>query len=250
MRAAICILALGLLAACDYPDDRGAGFGGPNSAREQELTGNQSMQLPQVSTVPLPGGSDSPSDIAAQTAAALAASSGAGAGGAGINPIETGEPPSAVPGSSIMAPEASQTLPAPSVNQFGISRENDFEAVSESRTIESDAERIARTRAQYQVVEPTPLQPRPSEAQPDIVRFALNTRHQRGTKMYPRSPIRLGARTESRCAAYPSADQAQIAFLAKGGPERDKLGLDPDGDGFACGWDPASFRQAVHAQSE
>jgi hypothetical protein len=33
--------------------------------------------------------------------------------------------------------------------------------------------------------------------------------------------------------------------LANGGPERDKEGLDPDGDGFACGWDPRPFRSAL-----
>jgi hypothetical protein len=38
---------------------------------------------------------------------------------------------------------------------------------------------------------------------------------------------------------------AQIAFLERGGPKRDTLGLDPDGDGFACYWDPAPFRKAV-----
>ena len=47
------------------------------------------------------------------------------------------------------------------------------------------------------------------------------------------------------CGKYPSDDQAQIAFLDRGGPERDRLGLDPDGDGYACGWDPAPFRNAV-----
>jgi hypothetical protein len=29
--------------------------------------------------------------------------------------------------------------------------------------------------------------------------------------------------------------------LARGGPDKDPRGLDPDGDGFACGWDPAPF---------
>jgi hypothetical protein len=32
--------------------------------------------------------------------------------------------------------------------------------------------------------------------------------------------------------------------LSNGGPERDRLGLDPDGDGFACYWDPTPFRLA------
>ena len=38
---------------------------------------------------------------------------------------------------------------------------------------------------------------------------------------------------------------AQEEFLRTGGPERDKLGVDPDGDGFACAWDPRPFRTAL-----
>ncbi|CAN0586593.1 unnamed protein product, partial [Ectocarpus sp. 12 AP-2014] len=41
------------------------------------------------------------------------------------------------------------------------------------------------------------------------------------------------------------ADQAQIAFLEAGGPEKDRNGMDPDGDGFACNWDPTPFRRAA-----
>ena len=44
------------------------------------------------------------------------------------------------------------------------------------------------------------------------------------------------------CARYGSPDLAQQAFLAAGGPDRDRRGLDPDGDGFACAWDPRPFR--------
>jgi hypothetical protein len=47
------------------------------------------------------------------------------------------------------------------------------------------------------------------------------------------------------CDRYRSKDEAQQDFLAKGGPERDAYGLDPDGDGYACGWDPRPFRLAV-----
>ncbi len=50
---------------------------------------------------------------------------------------------------------------------------------------------------------------------------------------------------ERNCAKYGSPDLAQMAFLSKGGPKRDRMGLDPDGDGYACSWDPAPFRQAV-----
>jgi hypothetical protein len=48
----------------------------------------------------------------------------------------------------------------------------------------------------------------------------------------------------------PSDDLAQEAFLSEGGPERDRLGVDPDGDGFACRWDPTPFRRAASAVAQ
>ena len=41
------------------------------------------------------------------------------------------------------------------------------------------------------------------------------------------------------CSEFASPAAAQKVFLAAGGPERDSYGLDPDGDGFACGWGEA-----------
>ena len=41
---------------------------------------------------------------------------------------------------------------------------------------------------------------------------------------------------------------AQRAFLAAGGPDQDRLGLDPDGDGFVCGWSPLPYR-SLQSQS-
>ena len=76
---------------------------------------------------------------------------------------------------------------------------------------------------------------------PNIVQFALSTNHAPGTQMYKRSSLRL-TDPGAACAKFASPDLAQQAFLASGGPERDRKGLDPDGDGFACGWDPRPFR--------
>ena len=66
-----------------------------------------------------------------------------------------------------------------------------------------------------------------------------------GSPVYSRFPIGGQSRFLRNCDKYPSSDMAQIAFLERGGPKRDTLGLDPDGDGFACYWDPAPFRKAV-----
>jgi hypothetical protein len=126
-----------------------------------------------------------------------------------------------------------------------ISDENDFEAVKARETIESDKARIERNRAQYQVDQPTALPERSGDVGgAAIVQFALSTSHPVGTQMYKRSALRLKS-PDAACAGYASADQAQEAFLASGGPERDRKGLDADGDGYACGWNPAPFRAAL-----
>ena len=128
--------------------------------------------------------------------------------------------------------------------QAGISDEQDFEAVKARQTIQSDAERIAQNRAQYQVVQPGALPQRTGDDGPNIVKFALATRHAPGVKMYKRSSFG-GNKSASACGKYGSPDLAQEAFLAKGGPDRDRLGVDPDGDGYACAWDPRPFRTAL-----
>ncbi|NIZ15276.1 hypothetical protein [Phaeobacter sp. HF9A] len=177
---------------------------------------------------PLPSGGASSDDIARETAAALAATGQ----NSGREPLQ-----------------ASPSNPAPAViGNPGISDENDFEAVSNRQTIESDAERLQRQRAQYKVVSPTDVPDRPDDLSPNIVRYALSTSNPKGQRIYSRAGINLQARSQRHCAEYASADLAQTDFLEMGGPKRDRKSLDPDGDGYACGWDPAPFRAAVRAQ--
>lgn len=187
-------------------------------------SGAASLQTSQTTTGIPDASSDSASDIAAETAAALAAASA----NSGVPPVQ-----------------ASPSNPPPSFDNPAISDENDFQAVSSRQSIESDAARIAANREQYEVIEPTAVPTRPGSAQPNIVSYALATSHPRGTRLYSRTGINMQQRAERVCAGYPSPDQAQIDFLDRGGPERDRLGVDPDGDGYACSWDPAPFRQAV-----
>lgn len=123
----------------------------------------------------------------------------------------------------------------------GISDENDFQAVSQRETIESDKERIERNRSQYVVIQPGALPTRPGELGPNIVDYALATNHPVGAQLYRRTSFGIG-NSATKCARYASPDLAQADFLARGGPERDRLGLDPDGDGYACAWDPTPFR--------
>lgn len=132
----------------------------------------------------------------------------------------------------------------PSVNPR-ISDEQDFAAVAARETIASDRERLAQQRQQYQVIEVASV-PAPAEhAGPNIVAFALSVSHAPGTEVYRRlNPLRW-AQWQSACLQFRTQDGAQEEFLTRGGPQRDPGNLDPDGDGYACWWDPMPLRQAL-----
>ncbi len=94
-------------------------------------------------------------------------------------------------------------------------------------------------RSQLVVVQPTSV---PSAtAGVNIALFAAQSTNAVGERVYSRN---VGARVSGlgSCSRYRDGDSAQRAFLAAGGPQVDKLGLDPDGDGFACSFDPAPYR--------
>ena len=135
------------------------------------------------------------------------------------------------------------TAAAPTANNPGISDEQSFTAVSARESIQSDAQRLAQQRAAYEQAAVEALPERSRSSGPNIVEYALTTSNSVGVPVYKR-----GRTSESKfqraCSKFTSADLAQQAFLDAGGPDKDKLGVDPDGDGFACGWNPAPFRAA------
>lgn len=127
-------------------------------------------------------------------------------------------------------------------NNPNISDEQNFDAVSSRESIESDRERLEKQREQFQVIEPTALPKRRGSDTPNIVVYALSTTNPVGQSLYPRGPFKNANATKRNCDKFVFEDLAQEAFLAAGGPERDPKRLDPDGDGFACDWDPTPFR--------
>lgn len=143
-----------------------------------------------------------------------------------------------------MAEDATLT-PSGSSNP-SISDEQEFEAVAARETIESDAERRAEMQAQRVEIAPTALPDRPADLGPNIISYAVSTRHAVGQQRYRRSPLGQ-VRHAANCRAFRSADLAQEWFLDNGGPERDRRALDPDGDGFACDWNPEPYRAAARA---
>lgn len=76
---------------------------------------------------------------------------------------------------------------------------------------------------------------------PLLNRYADVNLHAPGTRVWPRPGAPAGA---AACARFPTPAEAQTAFLTAGGPQADGMGLDPDGDGYACGWEPAPYRSA------
>lgn len=222
--------ALATLAACapSVPDSapQGPAFGGyqdPTSyraARDAELNGTT---LPSGETAVPPGAAPSaPAGVEGDPTLTAAATA---LGAASPPPTEAR---------------------VPSLNNPTISDEQDFGAVSNRESIETDAERLRAQREARVVVAPTAVPTRPNSG-PNIVQYALTTQNIVGQKLYSRGPFTSQARFERACAGYASPDLAQEAFLQAGGPERDRLKLDPDGDGFACSWNPAPFRRAALA---
>ena len=135
--------------------------------------------------------------------------------------------------------------PAPATDNPGISDEQDFSAVSARESIESDRARLEAQREAYKLIQPGALPTRRGNGGAAIVEFALATNHPVGQTVYRRSGLNGQNRFDRNCTKYASQDQAQAAFLGAGGPERDRMGLDPDGDGYACYWDPTGYRAAV-----
>lgn len=216
--------ALGALAACspEIPDSgAGVGFGDYNEYQQQQAVRDAALQgnaLPPAQAV------------SSETLPPAAAT--------GIAPAPAASADGAV--------QASPANAAPVLRAGGISAENDFNAVSGQRTIEGDAAKRAQNQQQYQVIQPTALPTREGSGGPNIVAFALAAKNAKGQSVYKRSTFNAQKKYQKNCSGFASPDQAQQAFLASGGPVNDRKGMDPDGDGFACTWDPAPFRNAVN----
>ncbi|SEK58680.1 hypothetical protein SAMN04488032_10427 [Pacificibacter marinus] len=233
-RAAFAVISLAALAACDPPvpnSGAGVGFGSYSdyqASREAELIASgEGGTAARPMAISSEMGATSGDDIAEDAMAAIGRASGAPADPTGQ--LEQG---------------ADVALAGTVENGIGISAENDFSAVTSERSIAEDAARVAANRQAYEVVEPTSVPARPSGSGTSLVEFALSTTNSVGQPIYSRLTVGAQARAERSCAKYPSPDLAQDAFLAGGGPQRNVKGMDPDGDGFACSWDPRPFRLA------
>ena len=253
------LLATLALAACQAPvpdsNPQGAGFQDYNTYLRGRAAGMEgapygTSEAP-VTTAPVSGFSPDRAAAAIDAAsggAPLSATAPAAAVPAGVATVAAGTalPPvdsAACGGRGNAFAGIEETTSEMNYAQGGVSDEQDFKAVTSRESIESDKERIACNRQQYVVVQPGAVPQRPNDEGPNIAAYALETTNPPGVKLYTRPPFYL-TNPERACAKFTSSDKAQQAFLAAGGPQRDPKALDPDGDGFACAWDPRPFRAA------
>lgn len=242
--------ALGALTACQpaVPESgaqpgvpgRGVGFDTSPAARQQVAQ----QQVPAASAVQaqaLPAAAPVSASPVIATAENAISNASAATANANVEDLENNRAASLNSGQSVVNASPANAAPV-LVSNPGISDENDFDAVSSRQSIESDKARIAANRAQYTVVQPTALPSRSGGSQPNVVAYALQNNHPKGTRVYRRIGFNAANKFQKNCAVYNSADEAQIDFLARGGPEKDRKGLDPDGDGYACNWDPRPYR--------
>ncbi|MDR0810241.1 MAG: hypothetical protein LBE86_14125 [Gemmobacter sp.] len=219
------ILSPLVLAACgpSVPDSgAGVGYGGYGNyeAQREAALGTGAPMVAAGAQPIVPGG------VAAQPIGAVPPASGFSTErlGAAIDRASGAMPPVADAGGVVVG----EPIPAPIPMAPPVTAQPEASAVPLAPTMP--------------VVVPVPMPG--GKGGPNVVQFALSTSHPVGTAMYPRSSIRLQS-PDRACAGYASADMAQMAFLEAGGPEKDRKGLDPDGDGYACSWDPSGFRAAV-----
>ncbi|PWJ17025.1 hypothetical protein [Jannaschia seohaensis] len=255
------LAALTVLAACEPPiPDSGAVVRGPGfetpaqiAAREAALRRNPLTPAQTVLPPDSPPGSSAvvvsgrtmPASEAEQLAADTRAVLGVPAPQAPVTvPSQTAEAPEPLPAPAPLPDTATAAVELDRDNP-GLSREQDFAAVAAQRSIEADAARVNAARQQFQVVQPRELE-RPDEVGPNIVSYALERARPVGASGSFRRSLTASERAAARrCQGYRTDDVAQEEFLSAGGPERDRLGLDPDGDGNACDWDPATFRSLI-----
>jgi len=100
-------------------------------------------------------------------------------------------------------------------------------------------QQLDAARSQLVIVQPGSLPNRTDGV--NVALYAQQSSNAVGQRAFDRG---VGARVAGvgSCGRYRNPDDAQRAFLAAGGPQSDRLGLDPDGDGFACSFDPGPYR--------
>ncbi len=176
---------------------------------------------------------------------------------AGAQPAQTGDP--GAPRTAIAADDPNAELANEVTAALGLDTGIDpdmdtgIDPNADSINLSLDSQEVqARERAAAQarrdaardqlvVIEPEPVPQ--TDLNANVVKFARETTHPVGTRRYNRPAFRDRLQSASVCRRFDTPDEAQRRFLANGGPETDRFNLDPDGDGFACKFDPEKYRR-------
>jgi len=227
MRKSFLILPVLALAACEpaVPNSgAGVGFGD-----YQDYLAQREAQLQGQKTPPLLASGTGYGQTAAATTTTVPTTTGPGYGAAGY-----GAPLNAT--SLSTAPVASSTVPAASGNgSIG------SDAMAALRATAPAGSAVTTAPATPMAMPTAPVVN--GAAGPNLAAYALSATNAPGQSVWSRGGIKFVS-SEKACAKYVSPDLAQMAFLERGGPQKDSGNLDPDGDGFACGWDPRPFQAA------
>lgn len=193
------------------------------------------------STVPATGAVQDPATVPPVAPAPVPAGAPAGVYPS-VAPLPPDTPnPELIYGHKINTPDAPSQAAADATSNTGISDEQDFQAVSARETIESDKARIDANKAQYEQIQPTALPERTDEETAAVIQYVLTATNAKGQSIYGRRAV-SEEKYQKACQNYITGVAAQAAFLKAGGPDRDPKRLDPDGDGYACDFDPTPFR--------
>ena len=120
----------------------------------------------------------------------------------------------------------------------------------EQQNIEKEKakESLLKAREKRTIIQPKINHELTKTSEVNIVLFARQTKNEIGDKLYNR--ILAKRKNQTSCLRFVTQDDAQRFFLEKNGPEKDHWNLDPDGDGFACDWDPEPYRSLIIKQNK
>ncbi len=221
-----------------YPDGQG-GYGGTYATPQQQASADNAPRSA-VSVNPDPNAqlAQDVTEVLRSTAPSGAASS---AQPQPVQPatgtqVATGTLP-ATPGTGAM-PGAEDIGIDPNSESINLSLSTQEE---QKRQREAAERRRQAAQSQLVVIDPEPVPQQDINA--NVVAFARETSHPVGTKVYNRPVFRDRMQSASVCRRFESNEEAQRQFLANGGPNTDRYNLDPDGDGFACDFDPEKYRR-------
>lgn len=239
MRSLYPIALVGLLAACTPAPPHlqsGGGFG-PGATGYNTAGTGYGAPAPgyagQTAYGAVPGAATGPIPSSEINSALFGASTAPGAA-----PVTAAPAPLPAQGGTAVAAVA----PAAPTSGGGLSDEQDFAAVSSRVSIEADKARIEANKAQYVQIQPGALPERPGEAVSPVIAYVISAPNGLGQAVYNRRAVKAEAHAEA-CQRYATDEAAQEAFLNAGGPNRDPKKLDPDGDGWACKFDPTPYRR-------